>query len=342
MRIRFPPPLRPGDTIAVTAPSAGVAPPLHARLDLVIGHLRARGYDVTEGSCLRANERHVSAPREERAAEFQELMLRDDVAAVFPPWGGEILVEILPVLDWDAISAARPTWLLGFSDLSTYGLAQLMRAGTASAHGLNLMDLAPGQDDRLSAAVLPTLALPAGTTFTQHSSEKWQLTWKDFKEFPDATFDMTEPTRWRVLGAERPVQFGGRLAGGCLDTIGRMTGSPYGDLPAFTREHHDDGVILFFENCELLPPETARTLWGMRLAGWFDGLAGVLIGRSAAEEGEAYSYVDALASALGDLPCPVVYDADIGHRPPQMTLIQGACAVVRYADGAGSVEQTLA
>ncbi|MCU7372321.1 hypothetical protein PEC18_15975 [Paucibacter sp. O1-1] len=40
--------------IAVTAPSSGVPAPLHARLDLVIEHLRAQGYRVVEG--------HVCAP----------------------------------------------------------------------------------------------------------------------------------------------------------------------------------------------------------------------------------------------------------------------------------------
>jgi muramoyltetrapeptide carboxypeptidase LdcA involved in peptidoglycan recycling len=51
--LRFPAPLRPGARIAVTAPSSGVPAALHRRLDLVLGHLRAQGFVVEEGHCLR-------------------------------------------------------------------------------------------------------------------------------------------------------------------------------------------------------------------------------------------------------------------------------------------------
>jgi muramoyltetrapeptide carboxypeptidase len=49
----YPPPLTPGSLIAVTAPSSGVEPRLHRRLDLVLQHLRDQGFRVEEGRCLR-------------------------------------------------------------------------------------------------------------------------------------------------------------------------------------------------------------------------------------------------------------------------------------------------
>jgi muramoyltetrapeptide carboxypeptidase len=71
-----------------------------------------------------------------------------------------------------------------------------------------------------------------------------------------------------------------------------------------------------------------------------------MIGRSAAPDTTAshqLRYAKALQNTLGSLPCPVLVDVDIGHRPPQFTLLNGARATVRWsaAEG-GSVAQTLA
>ena len=80
-----------------------------------------------------------------------------------------------------------------------------------------------------------------------------------------------------------------------------------------------------------------------RWAGWFDGLAGLLIGRSAAADTSGVHelrYAAALQRELGGLPMPVLVDVDIGHRPPQLMLVNGAMAEVDWsvADG-GTVTQ---
>ncbi len=90
------------------------------------------------------------------------------------------------------------------------------------------------------------------------------------------------------------------------------------------------------------PTALVRCLLSLRRQGWFDGIAGLLLGRSAAPEPVDVghlTYVEALNSALGDLPCPILYDVDIGHHPPQFTLINGAFARVRFENGAGSLTQ---
>ncbi len=75
---------------------------------------------------------------------------------------------------------------------------------------------------------------------------------------------------------------------------------------------------------------------------WLHGLAGVLIGRSAGASPaspSSLSYTEALAAVLGDLPCPVLYDVDVGHQPPPFTLINGAVAHVQFVAGHGSITQ---
>ncbi len=342
----YPAPLQRGSRIAVTAPSSGVQAPLQPRLDIVIGHLRTQGFDVEEGSCLRSEQHSASAPAAARAAELMRLLLRDDIAAVIPPWGGELAIELLDRLDWAALQAARPKWLLGYSDTSTLLLPITLRLGWATAHGPGLMDLAPGQADPLTRHAMAALAHAAGDRFVQQQSSHWQLKWTDFADVPDTTYQLTEPTIWRPLDSAQQVHFGGRLIGGCIDTLMHTAGTPFGDVRSFIGANADTGVVLYLENAAQSPTDLVRALHRLRWAGWLDGIAGLLVGRSAAPDTSdplQLRYADALRSTLSSLRCPVLLDADIGHRPPQMVLINGAVAQVRWTvSGGGEVTQWLA
>src|SRR6476620_1904523 len=79
----------------------------------------------------------VSAPKEARAAELTAMLVDPSIRAVVPPWGGELAIDLLDQLDWDALAAAEPTWLVGFSDMSTVLLPMTTRLGWASLHGWN-------------------------------------------------------------------------------------------------------------------------------------------------------------------------------------------------------------
>lgn len=344
---RYPRPLQPGSLIAVTAPSSGVPAPLHPRLDLVIEQLRVRGYRVREGLSLRHEHKDESAPSEARAAELTALLLDDDVDAVFPTWGGERAIELLRRLDFAALARARPKWLMGYSDLSTLMLPLTLMCGWATVHGPNLMDLAPGQDDPLTAHALAPLVGGAGTVFEQRQSVAWQKKWEDFALDPRCTYRLTEPTRWRPLSTVPAggITMSGRLIGGCLDTLMHLSGSKFGDVPSFVRRCGDEGAIVYLENAEMRPTELLRALWSVRLSGWFDGVRGIVVGRSGGADAKTESDLgadEALHAGLADLPCPVLVDVDIGHRPPQMTLINGALAELRWsAEDGGQLRQAL-
>lgn len=342
--LRFPHPLRPGDTVAITAPSSGVAPAALPRLDLVLDHWRARGFNVVEGDCLRRQHHDASAPAAQRAAELMRFLTDPAIAAVLPPWGGERAIELLPLLDFDALRALPPKWLLGFSDVSTLQLPLALCAGWASAHGTNLMDLAPSQTDSLVNGVFDVLMHDGGTPIVQNASGHYQVQGIPFQTDTNAALNQTEPTRWRRLdGRAGPLTVQGRLIGGCLDTVSRLAGTRFGDVPAFVRRCGSDGTLLYLENCEQSPCEMLRTFHSLRLHGWFDGLAGVLLGRSAAPEvtvANRLNHAQATLDALGDLPCPVLVDLDIGHRQPQFTLVNGALATCRFEADGGWLSQT--
>lgn len=345
MRVEYPAPLVAGSRVAVTAPSSGVEPPLHRRLDLVIGHLRAQGFQVEQGRCLREQWQGASASANERAAEWMRFLLRDDIAAIIPPWGGELAIEVLARMDWDALRTARPKWVLGYSDTSTLLMPLTLGLGWATAHGPGLMDLAPGQADPLTKAAMSVLATGPGLSVLQRQSERWQSRWTDFADVPDTAHALTESTRWHSLLGQTELKFCGRLIGGCIDALMHLAAGEHGDVCSFIARCGPAGAVLYLENAELSPVALVRALHGLRWAGWLDGLAGLLIGRSAGPDAAkpgGLTYLQALRSTLGDLACPVLIDVDIGHRPPQFVLINGARACVTWsaADG-GRIEQWL-
>ncbi|MFY8118257.1 MAG: S66 family peptidase [Roseateles sp.] len=329
---RRPRPLRAGDLVALCAPSSGVEPALFPRLERAIAALKARGLRVREGQTLRRQHKQCSAPADERAAELQSLLLDPEVAAVMPPWGGERAIELLHLLDFEALAAAEPKWFSGFSDLSTLQLPLALRAGWMSLHGPNLMELGADVLDETTAAIWPTLfqADPP----VQHASARWQAQGPDWRSEPGAGRHLTEPTRWRRLdGSVEPLQLRGRLIGGCLDTISRLAGSAYGDLRGWTQQPGIGPHLLFLENCEMAPCELLRALVSLRLHGWFEGAAGVLIGRhapAAVTAPERLNHEEAVREALSGLGLPVLIDADIGHVPPQLSLIQGEWAALHW------------
>ena len=49
-------------------------------------------------------------------------------------------------------------------------------------------------------------------------------------------------------------------------------------------------------------------------------------------------YNDAVMSILGNLDVPIIFDADIGHKGPQFSVIMGAKAKITSLKGKGVLE----
>jgi len=346
MPVRYPAPLKPGDRIAVTAPSAGVPDDLRPRLDVCVRHLERLGYAVVLGSCM-DGAGVVSAPARERAAELTAFLTDPAVAAVVPPWGGELAIEVVPHLDFEALAAAEPAWLVGYSDISTLLLPLTVRTGTATLHGQNLMDT-PYRVPAPLASWLDVVALGEGGTSRQGASTRHRAhgfdSWEDDPEVAEFTLDT--PGGWSLLNGagvdtQDAVQVSGRLIGGCIETISTLAGTAYADLGAFAGAHAPEGLIVYLEAVEEPATSIARHLWRMRLAGWFDQARAVLVGRTRAPDSPGLSQRDAVRSVLGDLPVPVVLDVDCGHVPPHLALVNGALTEVVVSPAGGTITQYL-
>ncbi|WP_172197298.1 S66 family peptidase [Saccharibacillus qingshengii] len=331
--------LKEGTTIGVTAPSSGVEPDMHGLLKQAIRRMEEDGFAVSTGDTVWTQHKAKSAPAGLRGEELNRMLQDDRIGLVLPPWGGELLVEVLEHLDFERIG---DKWILGYSDISVLLLAVTLKTGLATAHGSNLLDLRAGTPDATTAKWREALTTPAGGAVEQRSSESYQLEWKnrlpgEEETEDDSVFNLTEPTVWKsVSGGD--VGFNGRLLVGCIDVIRHLIGTPYGDVQAF-RETHLPGepVLWVLENCELNTADLRRSLVQMKLAGWFDNCSGFLFGRSPANSPVGgYTAVDVYRDLADELGVPVLYDIDCGHMPPQLTLINGALAQVEFSEEKGT------
>lgn len=379
MQIRYPRPLRPGDTIGVTAPSSGVGDAVRGRFDHAVSWLRERGYKVQLGECLDGTT-HVSAPVLERAAELQRMLTDPEVRAVIPPWGGETAIDLLPHLDMAAVAAAEPTWMVGFSDISTILTPLTLLTGWATLHGTNLMDTPYEVPAPLLSWLDVATAAPEATLRQASPRVHRASGWDDWAVDPTVSQHTWDGTGgWRRI--DRPdhadgaggLVLEGRVVGGCIETQSGIAGTPFGRTAALRGGSAADGragvgsagvgsvtdgsgsevpgnldarpgagpLIVYIEAAGEDALSICRRLHGMRLSGYFDGAVAVLVGRTSAPDSPTMTQDEAVLDALGSLGVPIVADVECGHVPPYLLMVNGSWGRLVWTEEEQYLEQSL-
>ena len=285
---------------------------------------------------------HVSAPAEQRAAELMRMLLDPRIRAVIPPWGGETAIDLIPHLDFDALANAKPTWLVGYSDISTLLSPITLRAGMATLHGSNLLDTPYDVPESL-ISWMEIASLPEGSTFRQESPGVYRVNdWDDWHNDPDVTENSWNGAgTWQRLDhGHDPVDVSGRLIGGCIETLVNLAGTPYLDTRPL-RGTDDQPLIVYVEASSVGATTICRHLHGMRLAGFFDGAQAILVGRTGAPDSPSLTQTDAVLDALGMLGVPIIGNVECGHVPPQLPIVNGALGHLVFNDKEQYLSQAL-
>lgn len=331
--IQYPAPLKSGSKIALTAFSSGIAPEHQARFRLVLDYLHSFGFITVQGECFVGQQKQASASAEQRANELMGFLLDDSIDAIAPPWGGELAMEVLPLLDFEKLKSAKPKWIIGFSDVSTINVALTSKLNWATLHCSNLMDQTGFTKDPLTQSTVSHLMTPSGGEFAQRASQAHSHQWANFVANPSADFEFDKPTQWQWLvkpsdldDANNINAIEGRLIGGCWDTLRHLFMTPYLDLEKLNGQS-DAPLILYLENAEMDAVELVRTILSMQFKGVFEQISALVLGRSActdSDDSNMLTYREVLNRHLTSLGIPVLIDVDIGHVPPNLTLVNGA------------------
>ena len=338
----YPQLLQKNDIIGVTATSGGLEEERDLRkLENAVKNIKELGFHVIETPNVRKCDKLVSSSAKERAKEFLDLWQNDAVKEIILARGGEFLMEMLPYLDDKVLSENAPKWVQGFSDSSLLLYYLTTRFGISTIHAENFS--AYGMR-KLHHSLLKSLDFVQNPSeeLVQESFELYEINRIRREENMELEpFNLTEKVTYHSLDGSSKVSFEGRLLGGCMDVLKVLLGTPLDKTVEFCRKY-PEGIVWYLENCEMSVTELYRTLWQMKMSGWFDTAKGFLIGRTMAKEsiGE-FTYEEVLHRVFDDLAVKVIYDVDFGHVAPQWTMVNGSYVNFTYEEGKGVIKTTL-
>jgi muramoyltetrapeptide carboxypeptidase len=278
-----------GDRVVVVSPSGPVP---KDRLDIGCTILRGWGLDVVVAPhALDVHDRfgYLAGGDADRAGDLQDAWLDPSVAAVLCARGGYGVQRILDRLDWSAMRGVAPKVLAGYSDITALHEAFATRLGVATLHAPMVGAHVFVSDDRTAELFRRTL----------------------FE--PESVRTLTSPTAHALV----PGMARGVTVGGCLGMLAAELGTATGRGSA-------EGGIVLLEDVDEKAYRVDGYLTHLRRAGWFDGVAGVVLGSWK----DCEPVEDVMRDRLTDLGVPVVSELGFGHGDSSLTVPLGLPATL--------------
>ncbi|MBT3589979.1 MAG: LD-carboxypeptidase [Candidatus Marinimicrobia bacterium] len=287
--------LIPGDTILFVAPSGYLK---HDRMDLAKKRLEDRGYVTLQANDIFRQHGYLGGTDERRVQEFMAGWKDPKIKAIFPGTGGYGTTRILDQLDYDIIKN-NPKILIGFSDITGLHLAINKMTDMVTFHTPS-----------------PMYGLGSKGNLPPISD---QYFWQAIEnENPNGY--IIDPSKFKL--SESMITFHGgkgkgELIGGNLSLINTLMGTPY--------EIDTDGKILFMEDVGEAPYRIDRYLSQLKLAGKFDHVTGIILGkftRRATEppdDENSFTMIEVFEHYFSNLGIPVLANFPIGHYKYNIT-----------------------
>lgn len=292
--LRRPPPLSPGDRVALVAPSRPAAPDL---VEASAAYLEARGFSVARGAHLCDGYHYLAGRDRDRAADVMDAFRDPDVHALFCARGGYGSGRILDRLDMGFI-AHHPKIVVGFSDTTAMHLGLYARAGLVGFTGtLADFDLATQGPDPLMVESL----------------------WRALSQ-PEPLGDVAPAAN--ELSVLRPGRGSGPLVPANLALLCSLLGTPFAPDLA--------GAVLLVEDVGEFPYRLDRMLNQLRLAGILDRLSALVLGRFSncfvPEEIDQSPTLEEMVIDLTPASLPALAGFPYGHVRRRMVLPIGVRA----------------
>ena len=310
--------------IYLVAPSFGcTTSPYEERLKKAIPQLEQLGHTIIVGpNCFLDKGKCASNTPELRAREFM-IAYESNADCIISVGGGEMMYEILDYIDFEKIRQLPPKWFVGFSDNTNLTFTLTTLCGLETIYGTNAGGF---HFKNYTYDVLDTYNMLKGS-----------LSFKGYPKY-ESTPNKDDPFADYILNAKKIITpynykkpFSGTLLGGNLDIMQLLIGTPYDKVKEYTLKH-TEGIIFYFEACDLSVLGIKRALIQMKRAGWFNNIKGFLVGRPLCinQEFLGVDHINAVTDVLEDYNVPILLDIDLGHIAPSLPMRNGAFATVEY------------
>ena len=294
----MPRPLQKGDRIAVVSPSSS---PSAKTVSEGCDILRQWGYVPVVGTHA-LNEYHgFAGTADERAADLRWALTDSTISAIMCTRGGDGAVQLLTRIS-PADFCRQPKWLIGFSDITALHSA-MVQAGVMSIHG-SMLHAISAQDGTDSVSVML----------------------RNIMEGKLPAYHVAHHDLDQTGSAE------GLLVGGNFSVLCGLAGSPYDCLAS------REPLILFIEDTDEEMTKVDRMLHNLEVRGVLHRLKGIIVGHFTGYKHPKNDFDDMnamLHSYLRHLHIPVCYGFPVGHKRPNLPLIEG-CRVRLTVSEAGT------
>lgn len=248
-----------------------------------VAALEAMGFGVAFDDELFTKSGYLAGSDSHRADRVNRLFADQTIKAIICARGGFGTMRTLALIDYEAVQS-NPKIFVGFSDISALLAVLYQRCGLVTFHGPMISTLA--DTDKLTKDALLT-ALTSDTKLKLKPQMGWVI---------------------------QPGSASGPVVGGNLTTLCHLVGTPY--------ELKLKGRILLLEDQGEATYRIDRMLSQMKMAGCFEGLAGLVLGSF-----EDCGDMDAIYRIAKELfdgdDIPVLAGFDCGHGKPNITIPLG-------------------
>ncbi|MEM8847749.1 MAG: LD-carboxypeptidase [Bacteroidota bacterium] len=295
-----PPYLKSGDTVAIVAP-AGILKNREKSISKAMEILSSWGLHPVLGKHLYAKNNHFAGTDSQRAEDFQSAMDNPNIKGIWCARGGYGSMRILDKLDFTQFQK-EPKWIVGFSDITAFH-GKLDQLGIQGIHGM----------------------MAAGLELSEELSEETQENINSLKKalFGESLKYELDSSPYNKKGLAKGVLLGGNLS--------LLQASLQSDANLNT-----EGKILFIEEIGEYRYSIDRMLYSLKRAGYFDGLAALIIGEISQVKTNTTPFgmtnEELILDVVKECDFPVLFHFPAGHGDENRTMIFGKKVTLDIGD----------
>jgi muramoyltetrapeptide carboxypeptidase LdcA involved in peptidoglycan recycling len=166
----YPDNLKKGDKIGVLAVSNGLDEPRYTRMLSAKKMFENLGFIIEKASNVTICKNARAGTAKQRAKQFMDYWLDENIKAIMPVTCGNYLVEILTILDFKKMKRVKPKWVCGSSDISLllYVITTNLNVATIHCDVFREFGMLP-----LHKSLKNTLKILQGEEFKQFKFERF-------------------------------------------------------------------------------------------------------------------------------------------------------------------------
>ncbi len=287
--------LKPGDTVAIIAPSSGADA---KQFEKAVQNMADLGFKTKLGKYATAINGFLAGTDAQRVEDIHWAFSDKSIDAVWCVRGGYGLSRILPQIDY-ALIKKNPKVFIGYSDITALHLGIHQNTGLVTFHGPVASSTYSDYPKKHVINALMEPVVPEKIELSPDNVAKGTLLYK---------------TQVIIKGTAR-----GRLIGGNLSLLTALAGTPFA-------LRNTKGKILFAEDVGEKPYRIDRMFTQLKQSVNLRELAGIALGifeGCDAADDKSQTVVDVVKDNLGSLGIPVIYGLSFGHIRDQFTLALG-------------------